>query len=167
RPRDRDRHPLPRAHPPAAGVAGDVRRGADAATCGAGCARDALAARPSRPHRRRGRACRGERRALLWLMPPAARRPTLSILVPVYDEEGNVERLHDELSRVAADIATPYELVFVNDGSTDGTLARLEALIERDPNLNVVDLDGNFGEAAALSAGFEIARGDVVVTLDG
>jgi len=100
-------------------------------------------------------------------MPPAARRPTLSIVVPVYDEEGNVERLHDELSRVAADIGAPYELIFVNDGSTDGTLARLETLLERDPNLHVVDLDGNFGEAAALSAGFEVARGDVVITLDG
>ena len=87
--------------------------------------------------------------------------------MPVYDEEGNVGRLHGELSRVAADIGAPYELVFVNDGSTDGTLARLEALLERDPNLHVVDLEGNFGEAAALSAGFEVARGDVVVTLDG
>ena len=100
-------------------------------------------------------------------MQPAARGPTLSIVVPVYDEEGSVERLHDELSRVAADIGAPYELIFVNDGSRDGTLARLETLLGRDENLQVVDLDGNFGEAAALCAGFEVARGDVVVTLDG
>ena len=100
-------------------------------------------------------------------MQPAAHRPTLSIVVPVYDEEGNVGRLHGELSRVAADIGAPYELVFVNDGSRDGTLAQLEALLGRDPNLHVVDLDGNFGEAAALSAGFEVARGELVVTLDG
>src|SRR5262249_23598625 len=54
-----------------------------------------------------------------------------------------------------------------NDGSRDGTLARLQELRERDPHLRIVELDGNFGEAAALSAGFAHARGDVVVTLDG
>jgi hypothetical protein len=100
-------------------------------------------------------------------MQPAARRPTLSIVVPVYDEEGNVGRLHDEITRVAVEIGMPYEIVFVNDGSADGTLARLEAILPRDPSLHVIDMDGNFGEAGALSAGFEAARGDIVVTLDG
>ncbi len=100
-------------------------------------------------------------------MRAAVRRPALSIVVPVYDEEGNVGQLHQELTRVAAGIDLPYELVFINDGSRDGTLARLETILARDPDLRVVDLDGNFGEASALSAGFEAARGDVVVTLDG
>jgi len=100
-------------------------------------------------------------------MPAAALRPTLSIVVPVYDEEGNVDRLHEELTRVAVGLGLPYELVFVNDGSRDGTLARLETILAHDPNLRVVDLDGNYGEAGALSAGFDAARGDIVVTLDG
>jgi hypothetical protein len=95
------------------------------------------------------------------------RRPELSVVVPVYDEEGNVEPLHAELTDVCTRLGRPYEIVFVNDGSRDGTLARLSALVGTDPHLRVVDLDGNFGEAAALCAGFSVARGDVVVTLDG
>jgi glycosyltransferase involved in cell wall biosynthesis len=93
--------------------------------------------------------------------------PEVSLVIPVYDEEGNVEPLHTELTRVGQALAKPYEIVFVNDGSRDGTLARLEALRATDPQLRIVDLDGNFGEAAALSAGFAQARGRVVVTLDG
>jgi hypothetical protein len=95
------------------------------------------------------------------------RRPDLSIVVPVHDEEGNVGPLHGELTGVGRGLGGSYELIFVNDGSTDRTLERLDALMALDPHLRVVDLDGNFGEAAALSAGFEAARGRVVVTLDG
>lgn len=97
----------------------------------------------------------------------AERRPGLSFVVPMYDEEGNVDRVHADVTRIASRLGRPYELVVVNDGSRDGTLARLLALHDRDPHLRVVDLDGNFGESAALSAGFAHARGDLVVTLDG
>ncbi len=100
-------------------------------------------------------------------MGTAEPRPSLTIVVPVYNEEGNVEPLHAELSTVAQRIGRPYEIVFVNDGSTDQTLPRLVALTKADSSLRVVELDGNFGEAAALSAGFGAARGDVVTTLDG
>lgn len=100
-------------------------------------------------------------------MPDAAQRPALSIVVPVYNEEGNVVPLHDELTAVATGIGRTWELLFVNDGSVDETLPRLQALTATNPNLRIVDLDGNFGEASALSAGFSVARGDVVVTLDG
>ena len=93
--------------------------------------------------------------------------PALSLVVPVYNEEDNVAPLHAELGRIAFDLGPSYEIVFVNDGSRDGTLERLEALAAADPHLRIVDLDGNFGEAAALSAGFAHARGAVIVTLDG
>src|SRR5882724_7655530 len=93
--------------------------------------------------------------------------PALSIVVPVFDEEGNVGPLHAELTAVATALGHDYEIVFVNDGSRDETLARLEEIGRRDPHLRIVDLDGNFGEAAALSAGFAHARGAIVVTLDG
>jgi len=93
--------------------------------------------------------------------------PALSLVVPVYNEEDNVAPLHAELGRIASDLARSYEIVFVNDGSRDRTLRRLEALAAADPHLRIVDLDGNFGEAAALSAGFAHARGAVIVTLDG
>jgi glycosyltransferase involved in cell wall biosynthesis len=100
-------------------------------------------------------------------MKEAGPSPALSLVVPVYNEEGNVGPLHAELTRVAVGLGQPYEIVFVNDGSRDRTLPRLEALRARDACLRIVDLDGNFGEAAALSAGFAHARGAVVVTLDG
>ena len=95
------------------------------------------------------------------------RRPALSVVVPVFNEEGNVAPLHGEISQVMAAIGRPYEILFVNDGSIDATLDRLAAIALADPALRIVDLDGNFGEAAALSAGFATARGDVVITLDG
>jgi len=100
-------------------------------------------------------------------MSDAGGRFALSLVIPVYNEEGNVGPLHGELTRVAAALGRPYEIVFVNDGSQDGTRARLEELRAADPQLRIVDLDGNFGEAGALSAGFAHARGEVVVTLDG
>jgi len=91
----------------------------------------------------------------------------LSFVIPVHDEAENVGRLHEELRCVAAGLGVSYEIIFVNDGSEDDTRARLEALRGADPHLRIVDLDGNFGEASALSAGFAHARGAVVVTLDG
>ena len=92
--------------------------------------------------------------------------PTLSFVVPAHDEEGSVVDLHAELTKAAREFDTTYEIVFVNDGSRDGTLARLTDLLPHDPNLCVVDLQGNFGESAALSAGFAQARGRYVLTLD-
>jgi glycosyltransferase involved in cell wall biosynthesis len=91
----------------------------------------------------------------------------LSLVIPVHNEEGNVEDLHAHLARVLGTLDRSHEIIFVNDGSRDGTLARLQDLRRRDATVRIVDLDGNFGEAAALSAGFAHARGAVVVTLDG
>jgi glycosyltransferase involved in cell wall biosynthesis len=100
-------------------------------------------------------------------MSDSSPRPAVSFVVPVFNEEGNVATVHADLTRAGAAFGRPYEIVFVNDGSTDGTLARLEALARRDPCLRVADLDGNFGEAAALSAGYNLARGELVCSLDG
>jgi glycosyltransferase involved in cell wall biosynthesis len=94
-------------------------------------------------------------------------RPAVSFVVPVYNEEGNVESVHADVSRAGAAFGRPYEIIFVSDGSTDRTLERLERLVARDPQLRVVDFDGNFGQAAALSAGFNQARGELVCALDG
>jgi glycosyltransferase involved in cell wall biosynthesis len=100
-------------------------------------------------------------------MEPAEPRPALSFVVPVYNEEGNVGPLHAELTAVARGTGRSYELVFVNDGSRDQTLSRLLAIADTDPHLRVVELDGNFGEASAVSAGLNVAAGDVIVTMDG
>ena len=93
--------------------------------------------------------------------------PEISVVVPVHNEEENVTPLHDELSAVLGELGRSYEILFVNDGSTDRTLERLMDLAGRDPHFAAVELDGNFGEAGALSAGFSIAAGGIIVTMDG
>jgi len=99
--------------------------------------------------------------------PSDARTPALSVVVPVFDEEDSVEPLAGEIAAVMRGMGEPYEVVFVDDGSADRTAERLAALAAADAHVRVLALDGNFGEAAALSAGFHAARGNVVVTLDG
>jgi len=99
--------------------------------------------------------------------PSFAPRPQLSFVAPFYNEEGNVQTLYQELHTVARTLGQTYECVFVNDGSTDRTKDILEALAREDSHVRVIHLPQNQGEAAALSAGFQHARGRIVVTLDG
>src|SRR5262245_4241680 len=96
-----------------------------------------------------------------------ADRPALSVVVPLYNEAENVEELHRELTRSLAALGRSYEILMVDDGSTDGTAARLQAIEAGDPHVRVLRLRRNFGQTAAFSAGFDHARGDVVVTSDG
>lgn len=93
--------------------------------------------------------------------------PLISVVIPVHNEEEHIAPLYAEIRAVLELRGDPWELLFVNDGSTDDTLARLRVLQASDERVHVLDLDGNFGEAAALSAGFHGARGDIIVTLDG
>jgi glycosyltransferase involved in cell wall biosynthesis len=93
--------------------------------------------------------------------------PAFSVVVPVYNEQGNAAPLCEEIREVMSAIGRPFEMIFVNDGSTDGTLQELQGVAATEPRLRILDLDGNFGEAGALSAGFQAARGDLVVTMDG
>jgi glycosyltransferase involved in cell wall biosynthesis len=85
----------------------------------------------------------------------------------VYNEQGNAAPLCEEIREVMSAIGRPFEMIFVNDGSADGTLRELQRIAATEPRLRILDLDGNFGEAGALSAGFQAARGDLVVTMDG
>jgi glycosyltransferase involved in cell wall biosynthesis len=78
-----------------------------------------------------------------------------------------VTPLCEEIRAAMTTIGRPFEIIFVNDGSRDTTLDELRQLAPREPRLRILDLDGNFGEAAALCAGFRAARGALVVTLDG
>jgi glycosyltransferase involved in cell wall biosynthesis len=91
----------------------------------------------------------------------------ISVIVPVHDEERSIALLHDELASTLAQSDVPWEVIFVDDGSTDGTFAALTRLHAAHDNVRVVRLRRNFGKAAALGAGFAEAQGDVVVTIDG
>jgi len=92
---------------------------------------------------------------------------SLSIVVPLFDEEENVAPLIDRIVASVRPLGLPFEVVAVDDGSSDGTLAGLRGLLARTPELVVVALRRNFGQTLALSAGFDRARGDAIVTLDG
>jgi dolichol-phosphate mannosyltransferase len=91
----------------------------------------------------------------------------ISVVVPVHDEERSVALLYDELRSALQPLDTPWEAIFVDDGSTDGTFAALTRLHDAESNVRVVRLRRNFGKAAALVAGFDQAAGDTVVTIDG
>jgi glycosyltransferase involved in cell wall biosynthesis len=91
----------------------------------------------------------------------------ISVVVPVCDEEASVAPLFEEL-RAALDLLDrEWEVLFVDDGSTDGTFAALTQLHAREPAVRIVRLRRNFGKASALAAGFTEAAGDVVITIDG
>ena len=91
----------------------------------------------------------------------------ISVVVPVFNEERSVALLVDELDSALQPLDTPWETIFVDDGSTDGTFAALTRLHAARDDVVVVRLRRNFGKAAALAAGFAQARGEVIVTLDG
>ena len=92
--------------------------------------------------------------------------PYLSVVIPVFNEEENLPELLDRLTRTLVPLGKPYEVVLVNDGSRDRSLALLQEASARDPHLVVVDFNRNYGQHAAVFAGFEVCRGEVVVTLD-
>jgi len=92
--------------------------------------------------------------------------PRLSIVVPVWNEEANLEALYARLAPVADGIPGGVEMIFVDDGSTDRSLDLLRALAARDERLHVVSFNRNYGQHAAVMAGFEVATGRTVVTLD-
>jgi glycosyltransferase involved in cell wall biosynthesis len=98
---------------------------------------------------------------------PRQTAPAVSVVVPVHDEAGNVAPLHAELCRVLDALPGGCEILFVDDGSRDATAERLAEIVSRDPRVKVVRFRANRGQALALQAGFDVAGGEIVVTLDG
>ena len=92
---------------------------------------------------------------------------TISVVVPVYNERDNVGPLTDELMPVLRELPQRSEVIFVDDGSRRGTAAVLDRLAAEVPEISVVRLRRNFGKAEALMAGFTVARGDILITIDG
>lgn len=92
--------------------------------------------------------------------------PYISIVLPVLNERENLAQLHEELTGVLTRLGHEYELVFVDDGSTDGSTEYCRELVGRDPRVVLVELRRRFGKATALQAGFGKARGEVIITMD-
>jgi len=87
----------------------------------------------------------------------------LSIVIPVYNEEGNIAKLDQEIKDSVSKITPDFEVIYVNDGSADNTLQELKKL----NNITIINLNRNYGQATALDAGFRACAGDYVVSLDG
>jgi glycosyltransferase involved in cell wall biosynthesis len=92
---------------------------------------------------------------------------TLSVIIPLYNEEENLPLLYEKLKEYLESLKKEYEILFVDDGSADRTLSILEEIQAKDNRVVVLSLRRNFGQTAAFAAGFDFARGDIVVTMDG
>ncbi len=91
----------------------------------------------------------------------------LSVVVPIYNEEENITAFHTAVRTVLETLKESWEIVYVNDGSRDGSLSLLVEIQQRDPRVIVVELSRNFGHQAALTAGLQVAGGDAVILMDG
>jgi glycosyltransferase involved in cell wall biosynthesis len=92
---------------------------------------------------------------------------TVSVLIPVYNEEGNLSLLCDKLEAALKKTERAYEIIFVDDGSSDGSLEILLDLREKNPNVKIISFSRNFGQTAALSAGIDCSKGDIIIPMDG
>ena len=90
----------------------------------------------------------------------------ISIVIPLYNEEESVPQLYEELTATLEATGHPYEIIVVDDGSSDSSFDHLQRLHKLDPRLKVIRFRRNFGQTAAFAAGFDAAQGDVIVTLD-
>jgi len=93
--------------------------------------------------------------------------PELSIVVPIHNEERSILPLYDRLTSVLMELQRPWEILFIDDASTDRSHELLDNLVQTDPHLKVLRLRRNFGQTAALSAGFHEATGEIVIAMDG
>lgn len=100
--------------------------------------------------------------------PQVIERPelALSVVIPVYNEQGNIEPLHRELTQALEELGRGYEVIAINDGSQDDSGRMLNKLQEVDDRWHIIHFRRNFGQTAAMSAGFDAARGEIVVTID-
>jgi dolichol-phosphate mannosyltransferase len=90
----------------------------------------------------------------------------ISFVIPIYNEEGNIKRLFEELTRVAETLSHPYEIMLVDDASTDRSLHIIKELAASHEQVRYLSFEANCGQSAALYAGFQNADGDVIITMD-
>jgi len=94
------------------------------------------------------------------------KKKLVSIVIPVFNEAENLSILHGEIAAAIKNRPEDYEIIFIDDGSGDGSLAALKNIHALDPRVKIIEFRKNFGQSAAISAGFEFCRGEVVITLD-
>ncbi len=94
------------------------------------------------------------------------KKKLVSIVIPVFNEAENVVILHGEIASAVKDRSEDYEIIFIDDGSRDGSLAALKDIHSRDARVKIVQFRKNFGQSAAISAGFAMCRGDIVIAMD-
>lgn len=92
--------------------------------------------------------------------------PYISVVVPVYNEQDNIAPLTRELVQVLAELDRPHEVLFIDDGSTDASIEKIEEVQRQFSGIRVIRFAGNCGQTAAFDAGFKAARGEVIVTMD-
>ena len=98
--------------------------------------------------------------------PHMSDKPWITIVIPVYNEQGNLQSLFDRLYPVMLGIGKPFEIIFTDDGSRDRSLEILKEFAAAHPEVRVVEFNGNFGQHMAILAAFEVSRGEFVITLD-
>jgi glycosyltransferase involved in cell wall biosynthesis len=91
---------------------------------------------------------------------------TLSIIIPAYNEEDNIEPVYRELKSVLSETGYPYEILFIDDGSTDQTFQKMKSIQIKDDSVRIIKFRKNFGQSAALQAGFDFATGTIIITMD-
>ena len=91
----------------------------------------------------------------------------ISVIIPIFNEVESIVLLHERVSIVLRGIGRPWELILINDGSTDGSAAVLDQMAAADPNVKVIHLRRNFGQTAAMMAGIDFAHGDTIIPMDG
>ncbi len=91
----------------------------------------------------------------------------ISVIVPICNESGNIATLHKRIRDALTELGQPWELLLINDGSIDGSEKLLDGLADKDPRVKVIHFRRNFGQTAAMMAGFDFARGDVIIPMDG
>lgn len=90
-----------------------------------------------------------------------------SVIIPVFNERDSVEPLFNSLREIMSSLGEDYEIIFINDGSTDDTLTALNELLEANPQLRIISFDENRGQGKVIEEGFRKAKGEVIITMDG
>lgn len=98
--------------------------------------------------------------------PRSASTPYLSVVIPVFNEQENLLVLHKTLSAVMEALGKSYEVIYIDDGSTDESFLLLRGIQKEDAHVTVIEFSRNFGQHAAIFAGFDQCRGQIIITLD-